>query len=91
MIFLGFLAYFDGSQLCSKERNLSNIIRGVHRTEFDRSSLYRLNWERQSYRHFRFNEFYGKNRHGVMAILSTETESKLVFGAVLDSKRFIIE
>ena len=50
-----------------------------------------LNWERQSYGHFRFNEFYGKNRHGVMPIQSTETESRLVFGAVLDSKRSIIE
>ena len=34
-----------------------------------------LNWERQSYRHLRFNEFYGKNGHFVMPIQSTRTES----------------
>ena len=46
-----------------------------------------LNWERQSYGHFRFNEFYGKNRHGVMPIQSTRSESESIIRALLDPYR----
>ena len=38
-----------------------------------------LSWERQSYRHFRFHEFFGKKGHGIMPIQSTRTKSEPVF------------
>ena len=44
-----------------------------------------LHWERQSYHHFHFHEFYGKNRHVVMPIQSTKTELKLDSGVDFDS------
>ena len=42
-----------------------------------------LSWKRQSYRHFRFHEFYGKKGHGIMPIQSTRTESEPVFRSYL--------